>query len=105
MKISIDFDDTYTKDPELWDIFAISALARGHEVYCVSFRYESQMGKVKDSIGKIIGIDKCIGTNHSAKDAFMKQNHNITIDVWIDDLPELIRDSLLILSNPMQYTP
>ena len=105
MKISIDFDDTYTKDPKLWDMFAITAMAREHDVYCVSFRYETQMDKVKESIGKIIGPNKCIGTNHKPKDEFMKQNHNICIDVWIDDLPELIKDSILILGTSMPYSP
>ena len=33
MNISIDYDDTYTKDPLMWNWFAQQALDRGHKVY------------------------------------------------------------------------
>jgi hypothetical protein len=31
MKISLDFDDTFTRDPKLWEDFVGSAQRRGHE--------------------------------------------------------------------------
>jgi hypothetical protein len=92
MKISIDYDDTYTRDPVLWDKFAADALARGHQVYCVSARGESEMGDPKRTIGQVVGPDNCFGTGLLPKRDFMWRKHGIYIDVWIDDQPEMIVD-------------
>lgn len=89
MIISIDFDDTYTKDPELWDMFCLSAIDKGHTVYCVSARPEEHMYKVRNTIGKVIGTRKCFGTSLKCKRDHMKK-YGIHIDVWIDDTPDAI---------------
>lgn len=90
MIISIDFDDTYTKDPKLWDRFAVDAIARGHTVYCVSARSVQDMDDPKRSIGLIISENNCIGTNLEPKREFMRNVHKIHVNVWIDDMPEMI---------------
>lgn len=90
MIISIDFDDTYTKDPKLWDRFAVDAIARGHTVYCVSARSEQDMCDPKRSIGLIIGEHNCIGTNLQPKREFMRTMHKVHVNVWIDDMPDMI---------------
>lgn len=92
MKISIDYDDTYTRDPKLWDQFATNAISRGHQVYCVSARGTQHMDEPKRSIGQIIGPENCFGTGLQPKREFMWRVHNIYIDVWIDDQPEMIVD-------------
>jgi hypothetical protein len=92
MKISIDYDDTYTKDPLLWNWFAQQALDRGHKVYCVSARGAQHMDDPKMTIGQIIGPDNCFGTGLRPKRHFMWHVHGIYIDVWIDDQPEMIID-------------
>ncbi len=92
MKISIDYDDTYTRDPAFWDNFARAALAKGHKVYCVSARGTQHMDEPKRSIGQIIGPDNCFGTGLRPKRHFMWHVHGIYIDVWIDDQPEMIVD-------------
>lgn len=92
MKISIDYDDTYTKDPLLWNWFAQQALDRGHQVYCVSARGEQHMDDPKMTIGRIIGVENCFGTGLQQKRQFMWKKHGIYIDVWIDDMPEYIVD-------------
>jgi hypothetical protein len=33
MILAIDFDETYTRDPDLWDGLLAAALARGHRVF------------------------------------------------------------------------
>ena len=88
MNISIDFDDTYTRDPELWESFIERAQARGHEVYCVTARAPSKINRdeVYDSIGKLVGRDNCIFTDSKAK-ARACAEQGVRIDVWIDDLP------------------
>jgi hypothetical protein len=92
MNISLDFDDTYTKDPVLWDNFAKNAINLGHKVYCVSARGTQHMDDPKHTIGRIIGPDNCFGTGLRPKRHFMWHVHSIKIDVWIDDMPELIVD-------------
>ena len=89
MNIGLDFDDTYTRDPEAWNTFIRYFTSRGHTVYCTTYRYPEQSAEVYASIGEIIGHDRCYFTGYRAKQAFMLKQ-NIRIDVWIDDMPELI---------------
>jgi hypothetical protein len=90
VNISIDFDNTYTRDPELWNQFALFALRRGHKVYSVSARHEKQMDDVRNTIGKYIGVDNCYGTGLVPKKDYMWRVCGIYIDIWIDDQPEMI---------------
>lgn len=90
--ISIDFDDTYTKDPKLWDSFIVSAKKRGHKVYCVTARsgeFSDLLIEVLESIGQLVGNENCIFTGGMSKRPFCEAN-NIRIDIWIDDTPEAI---------------
>jgi len=64
------------------------------------------MEQPKQTIGKIIGVDNCFGTNGRAKREYMLTEHNISVDVWCDDMPDLIGDSLLLLpASSMLYRP
>lgn len=89
MNIGLDFDDTYTRDPVAWNEFALIFSARGHRIYCTTFRFPEQSQQVYDSIGKVIGNDNCYFTSYTAKRKYM-QSKGIFIDVWIDDMPILI---------------
>ena len=88
MNISIDFDETYTRDPEMWDLFVELAKHRGHTVYCITARPPTPINQweVYDSIGKLIGKDNCLFTDCMAKAKFAAER-GVHIDVWIDDLP------------------
>lgn len=91
MILGIDFDDTYTRDPSMWNQIAQFMLDRGHSVYIVSARHEHEMIEVKETIGQIIGEDNCIGTNGKPKKNYIWEHHNnLFIDVWIDDQPEAV---------------
>ena len=92
MNISIDFDDTYTRDPLMWNDLVYLAKARGHKVYCVTARGESfpdEVTEVLDTIGQLIGQENCIFTDGKQKRQFCLDK-NINIHVWIDDMPEAI---------------
>ena len=92
MNISIDFDDTYTRDPQLWNQFIRQAQAREHTVYCVTARgedYSDEVTEVLDSIGKLVSPHNCVFTGGKPKRQFC-WNKGISIDVWIDDMPEAI---------------
>lgn len=86
MNISLDYDDTYTKDPEFWNNFIIQCQTRDHTVYCVTLRNAVEKLELLDSIGKLIPEENIIFCNYKSKYKVC-QSKNITIDVWIDDMP------------------
>ena len=100
MIFSLDYDDTYTKDPFFWDGFIAHAKMFGHKVYCVTFRFPHELAQLYQTIGKVIGDDHVIATSHRSKRVHMERL-NIQVDVWIDDLPELIVDPV----NTRFYDP
>jgi acid phosphatase class B len=89
MNISIDFDDTYTRDPYLWDEFVSNAVRRGHVVYCVTARTPEESAEVYATIAKIIGIERCVFTSSRSKRKTVAAR-GIRIDIWIDDNPDAI---------------
>lgn len=89
MKIALDYDETYTADPYLWDPFIRSAKYRGHSVTFVTFRYGPDNAYREDNNADIksdaerLGID-IVFCNHHQK------SHCFKADIWIDDMPILI---------------
>lgn len=83
MKIALDYDDTFTADPDLWMEFVASAKARGHEVTFVTFRYAGPYnGDIEiDAQRMEIPIVFC-GQKQKAS--------CYQADIWIDDRPEWI---------------
>lgn len=81
MNIALDYDGTYTKDPELWHAFIASAAARGHRVCCVTMRYPSEPVQMPCDV---------IYTGRKAKAAHAQAVHQMAFDIWIDDRPEFI---------------
>lgn len=85
--IIIDYDDTYTLMPDLFDRFIYQIKARGYKVYCVTMRYEN----VKDEADEVRQLcpavfDKIVFTNRKAKLPVL-QKLNINPCFWIDDNP------------------
>jgi len=89
MIISIDYDDTYTKDPILWNNFIIQARNRGHTVYCITARDEEYSGEEVKEVLKGL-VDGIFFTNQAPKEAYMLKYHDIVINCWIDDNPRSI---------------
>ena len=84
MNIAIDYDGTWDRDPEMWAAFASRARLRGHTVYIVTLRTPSQgVGGAGQFVDDIVYCslkpkrDVC-------------RSHGLTINVWIDDMPETI---------------
>lgn len=86
MIIALDFDLTYTRDPELWNDFIKQSQSRGHEVFCVTMRYPEEKFDIEDSIGKLC---KIIYTKRFSKLQFVN-DIGIYPDIWIDDNPYYI---------------
>lgn len=87
MKIALDYDDTYTKDHELWSQFIKSAQRRGHDVWIVTMRFSHE------AIEPIRGLDDIevpvVYTGRQGKKSICKER-NLFFDIWIDDHPEYV---------------
>lgn len=84
MNISLDYDNTYTRDPIFWDEVILLAKRRGHSVFCVTMRYEHEGKEVKEALEN--KVESIFFTGRKAKDKFMF-GKGISIDVWLDDIP------------------
>lgn len=85
MKISLDYDDTITADVEFWLAFIQLARKYQHEVFCITGRSDTESNREEM---KFLEIPK-IYCDHGNKRTVSK-NRGIEIDVWIDDIPEMI---------------
>lgn len=90
MNLALDFDDTYTKDPELWHEVIRLAELRGHRVYVVTCRRDTPENR------EIVRVPTLPPYRHYftglAPKRWYMQQQGIEIDVWIDDLPESVRE-------------
>jgi len=94
MIIAIDYDGTFTEDPNLWKLFIENARSHGHTVYCVTIREEKFGGQVvKDAIGSL--VNGIYFTNGEMKEKYMFQQ-GICVNVWIDDCPGMISQVTMI---------
>ncbi len=97
MKIALDYDDTYTADPDLWTAFIYIARSSGHQVTFVTYRHEPDEGHsdqnddVKEA-AKSLGIDVVFTHGQQKAGCFYA-------DIWIDDMPLTIpvADDLLAI--------
>lgn len=87
----LDFDDTFTADPELWALFIREAQAKGHRVYCVTARRNSDenieiLSETFANHALEIPIVFC---NLGSKTWTMEQR-GIKVNIWIDDAPHAL---------------
>lgn len=85
MRIALDYDDTYTKDPTLWDNFVTKAKYNGHQISFVTYRYPYETKGIVDA-AKRLALN-IVFTSRQPKRRFFNA------DVWIDDMPECIVDT------------
>lgn len=94
MTISIDFDETFAKDPTMWGEFAMKSAADGNTVYMITRRedtpenqaeIEETIGQYADAFTDVLLIGAAMQKADGAKAA------GIAVDVWIDDSPETIQ--------------
>lgn len=88
MIIALDFDDTYTADPSLWDTFISECLSRSHRVLIVTCRHGTE--ESREVVLENLGLDVPVYyTGHAPKRWFMEQL-GVKVDIWIDDRPEFV---------------
>lgn len=90
LNIALDFDDTYTLYPKLWNDIIRMFQASGFNVYCVTARPDDHMEQVYKSLSGVIERTMVINTSLRAKKEYVRKHHGIHIHVWIDDTPEAI---------------
>ena len=90
MRIALDYDDMYTRDPILWTAFVNNAKERGHSVTFVTFRknsipsgWETNPNADIEEDAKLLNID-IVYCNYKQKAS------QFVADVWIDDSPQYI---------------
>jgi hypothetical protein len=95
MLIAIDYDDTFTADPELFKMFVELGKARGHSFVCVTarrdgpceFRGPHRGDQVREAMKGLMPI---VFAKHDYKhEAAVKAGYYV--DVWVDDHPEWVR--------------
>ena len=88
LRIAIDFDDTFTADPELWSELIQRASRRGHIFYCVTNRHNSEdsIDTINDAFDKGNCQMTIIFANEFGKLETVERL-GIKIDIWIDDSP------------------
>ncbi len=84
--IAIDYDDTYTRCPGVWDECISIFQDAGHKVICVTCRR-----RTLENIAfcKIPGLFT-YHTELQAKEKFLLERYNLRVDIWIDDQPKYI---------------
>ena len=87
MVVAMDYDGTYTLDPNVWQMILNRLKMSGHTVYLVTMRTPEECIDLCPDLVKI--VDDVIPTSRKAKMPFVR-NLGIKIDVWIDDRPDWI---------------
>lgn len=86
MNVSLDFDDTSTRDLACWLEVAKVLQKFGHTVYMVTMRYTHERHPDMKPFEEIMQV---VYTGRMAKQAFM-YGLGIRIDVWMDDMPKWV---------------
>jgi hypothetical protein len=107
MTIALDYDGTYTRDPDLWDRFITDCSKSGHLVICVTQRTENtRPGRRRDERVPRLRISDEEGTitlepipiicagDQFKLDAARAAGYSVAI--WIDDMPATISQSVLL---------
>lgn len=85
--VGLDYDDTYTAAPGPFGEMVRAMQREGHRVYFVTYRGADEFGPVI-KVADMLGI-AAVATDGAPKMRTM-DNLGVSIDIWIDDMPELI---------------
>jgi hypothetical protein len=90
--IALDYDDTYTRDPELFRRFINLAIDRGHTVVCATSRLKNGLCEQDNPIDEWLRR-RCelVFCCHNLKRE-MCEKAGYKVDIWIDDQPGSIEE-------------
>lgn len=100
--ISLDWDDTFTKSPRLWEAFlhTVAHEGVGAQIIIVTMRREDEGSIIEEwveAVNKHIDLEyplEVFFTGRKAKKQFMEEL-GIRVDIWIDDRPEWVLEDAL----------
>ena len=87
MMLALDYDETYTRDPQFWDAVIELAKARGHSIICATMRYETEGEDVRRDLAH--QVEAIVYTGRRAK-YWAVHDAGYLPSVWIDDSPNWI---------------
>lgn len=99
LTIALDYDDTFTADPELWCAFIRTAHLRGHVVVCITGRLAPPAfpePPLPNGI-QVICCGRLAGTTPKRE---MAEKMGVHVDIWIDDIPAMIDRRSAFLDFP-----
>ncbi|WP_287602060.1 hypothetical protein [Thiothrix sp.] len=88
MLLSLDYDNTWTAAPDLWQGMVEAFKADGHRFVCVTSRKETAANK--KALGESIGVHMQIVYCDGKPKAETAKKAGFVPDIWIDDRPETI---------------
>lgn len=91
MNIALDYDNTFSRQRDMWWTFVLNARDWGNDIRIVTSR-NPDLDKIEDSLIEYLGL-KVIYTNGVAKKFFCENFADLPVDVWIDDKPESILEN------------
>jgi hypothetical protein len=87
VKIALDYDGTYDKAPEFWDMVIALAVDYGHDIRVVTHRHD-KLDYVDDQFDIPV-----IYTDGVAKKWWCEHRTDFQPDIWIDDKPKGILEN------------
>lgn len=89
--INLDYDGTFTSDPNFWTAFIHAAQLSGYKIFCISQRTDNWPNK--EELRKAFPASVSIFlTNHNPKKEWAERR-GIEIDIWIENNPLAIFES------------
>jgi hypothetical protein len=93
MNIAIDYDHTYSADPPMWDQVIGIFKSAGHSVFCVTNRALPHVEL--DQAMAALQVPTVYAGERYKNDA-IREELDIHVNIWIDDMPGTITPSLLL---------
>lgn len=82
---ALDYDGTYTRNPDLWDTFISAAKSAGHRVLIVTCRRDTEENVADVKVAGCPVIFTCLQSKLR-----VCSERGTKIDVWIDDDPACV---------------
>jgi hypothetical protein len=83
---ALDYDDTYTRDPDMWLMFIELLRSRGHDVIIATMRDPSEASDMDPRLLAIVEVQFTSGQQKKP----VLDKRGIYPSIWIDDRPDWI---------------
>jgi len=85
MIISVDYDGTYSADPATFDLIISEFQQNGHKVIIVTARGDNEPVTINPNLDLEVFY-----TEGTDKDPYMRDKHDIDVDIWVEDRPQSV---------------